>query len=83
MVAMADPRYPYWIAEQQRGYRGPTTAGTLALFAVITLVLLALLGGPSAYAEHVERGTRHHGSLCAEHQGRPGWDAVCKEHARR
>jgi hypothetical protein len=80
---MPDDHWTTWQQEMSGTNRAPTARGTLALFAIIALVLLALLGGPSAYAEHVEQHSRHRGSLCAEHQGRPGWDAVCKETARR
>ena len=39
---------PQWAQEMSPSYRGPTTAGTLLLLAVVTVVLLALLGWPQA-----------------------------------
>jgi hypothetical protein len=81
---MAVDRYPQWAAEYAGTNRQPSFAATLALFAVLTVALLMLLGGPRAYAEHVERGNANKpATLCAEHQGRPGWAAVCEDTARR
>ena len=75
---MAD-RYPYWVHEQHPDHRGPTSAKTLILFAIVTVVLLSMLGGPS-YLDRVEQGNRHKpATLCGEHHGRPGWAQVCPQ----
>jgi hypothetical protein len=74
---MAD-RYPQWAAEQAGTNRLPSVGAVFIVFAILTVLLLNALGGYRAYAEHVERGNRGQPStLCAEHAGRPGWDAVC------
>jgi hypothetical protein len=39
---------PQWAQEMSPGYRGPTVAGALGLLAVVTVLLLALLGWPTA-----------------------------------
>jgi hypothetical protein len=75
---MSDDRWPLWAAEQAGTNRLPSVGRAFIVFAILTVVLLALRGGPQAYAEHVEQANRGKPStLCAEHQGRPGWDAVC------
>jgi hypothetical protein len=68
-------RYPTWITEQAPGYKRPRASTTLALFAIITVTLLALMGGYPTVAEQANRGKP--ATLCQEHAGRPGWDAVC------
>jgi hypothetical protein len=45
------PRYPYWIEEASPTCRGPTVSRALFLFALLTLALVALLGGPQATAD--------------------------------
>lgn len=71
-------RYPQWAAEQAGTSRLPSAGGTFILFAIITVLLLNALGGYQAYADRVEKGNAHKPStLCAEHQGRPGWASVC------
>jgi hypothetical protein len=76
VVKMAAPRYPYWIEEQSSTHRGPTGAGVLRLALVLVLVALALQAVSAA-----ERGGQvvdvDRGSLCDQHHGRPGWEAVC------
>jgi len=72
-------RYPTWAAEQAGTSRPPTVRATLLLFAVITLVMLALLGGPSAVAEQSGADRLDGTTLCQEHAGKPGWTAVCEE----
>jgi len=63
--------------------RAPSIRATLLLFTVVTLVLLAMLGGPAAVAEW-SGADRYDGlSFCEQHAGRPGWDAVCAAGARR
>jgi hypothetical protein len=80
---MAHDRYPYWAAEYAGTNRLPSVGGVFIRFAIITAALLALLGGPQAYAERVERGNAHKPStLCAEHAGRPGWASVCPPPAK-
>ena len=72
---MAD-RYPSWAAEQAGTNRGPSIGVTLVLFAFLTVLLLRALGGPAVVSEW--SGAEHKpATLCAEHAGRPGWDAVC------
>jgi hypothetical protein len=81
VVAMADPRYPYWIQDMSPVHRGPTTIGVFFRLALI-LVLLILGGayGPArAWADH--RGEKYP-TLCAEHRGRPGWSSVCPPEVR-
>jgi hypothetical protein len=81
---MADDRWTTWQAEQAATNRLPSIWATFTLFAVLTVALLMLLGGPQAYAEHVDQGNAHKPpTLCAEHAGRPGWDTICAETARR
>ena len=76
-------RYPQWAAEQAGTNRLPSAGGTFILFAIVTVLLLNALGGYQAYAERVERGNAHKPpTLCLEHQGRPGWDAVCQRGGR-
>ncbi len=43
--------YGYWVQDMSPNHRGPTTAGTLLLLAVVTLLLLALLRWPEATAD--------------------------------
>jgi hypothetical protein len=77
-------RYPTWVHEQAPGYRRPTATGALVRVAILAMIVLALLGGPQAYAEHVDRvNAGKPATLCEEHKGRPGWDAICRETARR
>jgi len=72
---------PQWAQEMSPGYRGPTMAGTLALLAVVTLLLISWLGGYDRLAEGTNRGKPP--SLCEEHKGRPGWDYVCRPRSER
>ena len=79
---MAHDRYPYWAAEYAGTNRLPSAGATLLLFAVVTLVLVVLLGPTTAaLAENANRGKPP--TFCQEHKGRPGWDAICAETARR
>jgi len=79
---MPDDRCPQWAAEQAGTNRLPSAGATLLLFAVVTLALLVLLGPTAAaLAENANRGKPP--TLCQEHKGRPGWDAICAETARR
>jgi hypothetical protein len=66
---------PQWAQEMSPTYRGPTTAGTLALLAVVALVLLALLSGPQATADGA--GGKAPASTvpaCARH-----WPPTCQQ----
>ena len=75
---MAADRWSSWQAEMAGTNRLPSVGAVFILFAIITVVLLTLLGGPRAYADRVEQANRGKPStLCLEHAGRPGWDAVC------
>jgi hypothetical protein len=78
VVAVADDRWLSWQAEYAGTNRLPSIGATLALFALIAIVLLALLGGPTAIAEQTDRGKPP--TLCQEHAGRPGWQEVCARH---
>jgi hypothetical protein len=73
---MADDRYGYWVHEYGRTSRLPSVGATLALFAVVAVVLISLLGGNDRLAEGANRGKPP--TLCQEHAGRPGWDYVCR-----
>jgi hypothetical protein len=72
---MADDRYSYWVHEYGRTSRLPSVAATLALFAIVTVVLIIMLGGHDRLTEGANRGKP--ASLCQEHAGRPGWSTVC------
>jgi hypothetical protein len=75
---MPDDRWPMWAAEQAGTNKLPSVGLVFIVFAIGTLLLLNALGGYRAYADHVERGNASKPpTLCLEHQGRPGWDAVC------
>jgi len=65
-----------WAAEAAGTNKLPSIGTTLALFALLTVLLLHALGGPSAVAEQANRGKPP--TLCQEHAGRSGWDAVCR-----
>lgn len=70
---MATSPVPRWAREQSPTHREPTIAGTLLLFAVVTLVLLAVLSGPTSKAEE----QRAHPPPCAQH-----WPPTCPERGR-
>jgi hypothetical protein len=78
-----DDRWTTWQAEQSGTNWQPSIRATFLLFAVLTVVLLAMLGGPDAVAEWSGSDRLDGTSLCEQHAGRPGWDAVCAEGARR
>ena len=78
---MADDRWLQWQAEYAGTNRLPTIWSTWLLFGVLALVLISLLGGHGAVAEQANRGKPP--TLCQEHAGRPGWDAICAEARRR
>ena len=70
--------YGYWVQDMSPGHRGPTTAGTLALLAVVTLLLLALLGWPEAATDsgqvvHVDQSPASTVPACARH-----WPPTCE-----
>jgi hypothetical protein len=70
---------PQWAQEMSPTYRGPTTAGTLALLAVVALVLLALLSGPQATADGgSSQAPASTVPACARH-----WPPTCQEPAGR
>jgi hypothetical protein len=80
VVEVAEDRWPRWAAEQAGTSDGPSAAAVLLALALVALVLIALLAGPEATAEgggQVDLGRDV--SLCEEHAGRPGWDAICRE----
>jgi hypothetical protein len=81
---------PQWAQEMSPGYRGPTIAGTLGLLAAVTVLLLALLGGPTATATGEGTRLRQLSPTCAELQrlqghgvrSGPSWrrvDRLCRE----
>ena len=66
-----------WQAEYG-GARRPFSV-VLIVFALLAALLLA--AAPSDIGERVNEGRPS--TLCAEHAGRPGWDAVCPQpHSR-
>jgi hypothetical protein len=73
---MATSPVPQWAQEMSPRHRGPTIAGTLTLFAILTVVLISWLGGYDRLSEGANRGKPP--TLCQEHAGRPGWDYVCR-----
>jgi hypothetical protein len=78
---MADDRWTTWQAESAGTHRGPKITTVFFWFTVLTFVLLHYMGGYDAVYEQANHGKP--ASLCAEHHGRPGWDAVCKERPGR
>jgi hypothetical protein len=82
VVAIPNPRYPYWITEQSSLHRGPTTAGVFARLFLI-LALLVALGAYGPAKAHADRQSAKTPTLCDQHHGRPGWDAVCKTNLSR
>lgn len=66
----------------QREYGGsnwlPSVRSTLALFAALAMVLLVVVGH-GQLDQTVNAGKPS--TLCQEHIGRPGWDAVCAKPA--
>jgi hypothetical protein len=68
---------PTWAQEMRPGYRGPTVAGTLGLLAVVTVLLLALLGWPTADASGSRTTRPTTPPPCAQH-----WPPTCQEAAR-
>jgi hypothetical protein len=72
---MADPRYPYWVVEQSPTYQGPTSGKVLRLAVLILIAVIAWSWFDTGGAATVDR--KPGVSLCEEHQGRPGWAAVC------
>lgn len=64
----------YWQQELSAEHRGPTSGKLLRL--AVALVLVALLLGGFDRVEPAG-GTDRPPTFCAEHAGRPGWDAVC------
>jgi hypothetical protein len=77
---MAEDRWLRWQAEQAGTARGPSVGQLLASLAMVAALLLALAGRPALTAEGGPE--RRPPTLCQEHAGRPGWDAICAE-ARR
>jgi hypothetical protein len=65
---------PTWAQEMSPGYRGPTVAGTFALLAVVTVLLLALLGWPTADASGSRATRPTTPPPCAQH-----WPPTCQE----
>ena len=55
---MADDRYLRWQAEQAGTSRGPSAGAALAMFAVIALVLLALIWSPAFATDRGGTSTR-------------------------
>ena len=78
---MPDSRYSYWITEQAPGYRGPTSTLLLQLAALALVVVLAWSWFDANGAAMVDR--KPGVSFCEGKAGRPGWDSVCRETARR
>jgi hypothetical protein len=74
---MADSRYPYWITEQSPYHRGPTSGGILRLAVLVLIVVIAFNWWTAASGGRTVVDRKPGVSLCEEHQGRPGWDAVC------
>ena len=70
-----------WQAEQAGTAQGPSVGRLLAVLAMVAGLLLALAGRPAVTAEGGQ--ARRPPTLCQEHAGRPGWDAVCREATRR
>jgi hypothetical protein len=65
---------PNWAQEMSPGYRGPTVAGTLGLLAVVTVLLLALLGWPTADASGWRATRPTTPPPCAQQ-----WPPTCQE----
>jgi hypothetical protein len=65
---------PSWAEEMGPGYRGPTVAGTLGLLAVVALLLLALLGWPTAEAAGLKATRPTTPPPCAT-----VWPPTCKQ----
>ena len=83
---------PQWAQEMSPNYRGPTIAATLGLLAAVTVLLLALLGGPSATVTDSTSRPRQLSPACAERQrlerhgvhSGPSWrrvDRACRKEA--
>ena len=80
---MATAPVPQWAQEMSSTYRGPTAGDVLRLAMLIVLAVIAWqwFAAPDGGAAQVDR--RPGVSLCEEHRGRPGWDAVCRQPTRR
>jgi hypothetical protein len=63
---------PSWAQEMGPGYQGPTVAGTLGLLAVVTVLLLALLGWPTTDAAGSSSTRTTEPPACAQH-----WPPTC------
>ena len=75
---MADDRYLRWQAEQAGTSRGPSAGAALALFAIIALVLLALIWSPAFATDSGSTPTRPTTPpACAQH-----FPPTCKEGSR-
>jgi hypothetical protein len=68
---------PQWAQEMSPGYRGPTVAGTLGLLAVVTVLLLALLGWPTVDGSGSRATRPTPPPPCAQH-----WPPTCQETPR-
>jgi hypothetical protein len=77
---MAEDRWPMWAAEQAGTNRHPTAAATLAGFALLAALAL---GATTQSGGQQTTDPPGRGSLCDQHAGRPGWDAVCEDARRR
>src|SRR5215207_1263392 len=79
---MATSPVPTWAREQSPYHRGPTAGGVLQL-AVLVLVAVIVwqFFTTDSGAAPVDRKAGV--SLCEEHQGDPGWAAVCRAGAGR
>jgi hypothetical protein len=75
-MIVSGERLTSWQAEYAGTSWLPPIGAALALFAVLAVLLVSLLGGPQAVAEEANEGKPP--TLCEEHAGRPGWDAVCR-----
>jgi hypothetical protein len=74
---MPDDRWTTWQAEQAGTSRRPSVAGVFFRLALILALLIAggAYGPAKAYADRQSAKTP---TLCDQHHGRPGWDAVCQ-----
>jgi hypothetical protein len=81
VVEVAEDRWPRWAAEQAGTARGPSVGRLLVALAMVAALLLGLAGRPAVTAEGGQ--VRRPPTLCQEHAGRPGWDAVCADTGRR
>ena len=76
-----DDRWTTWQAEQAATHRLPTIWSAFLLFGLLAALALALVAGPTVAT--ADSGDHKPPTLCEEHKGRPGWDAICADARRR